>query len=659
MNCEVRTFCRGARVLIVNLAILLLGTANQVWAAEDAASWGGNRRGQLGNSSITNQSSPVSVTTTGALSGKSIKSLSAGNLFSLAVTTDGRVYGWGDNSFGQLGNSGTANSSSAVAVKMSGALLGKSVTAVAAGARHSLALAADGKVFAWGANGNGQLGNNTETPSLEPAAVKMDGALAGKTAIAIAAGDDFSMVLTSDGRVFGWGSNENGQLGNGSNLSSLVAVPVAVNGVLAGKTISQISAGGSHCLARTSDGLVVSWGSNRSGQLGDGTNEDRNAPIIVANNSALRKPVALVAAGGSHSLAVSETGILAAWGGNNSGQLGDGTNTQRRSPVLPSATSPLYSLRIRTVAAGYSHSLAYGSDGKLYSWGNGTTGELGNGATSSSNVAVQVNTAGVLAGKVFGSVAAGADHSLVIGIDPVPQSGSDQLIFRYSSELYDQVGTFYDGPLDSGSEATFRLVSSVPARFIGVLSDGTALNPETTDPAVRYREAQVPGRHIYIYSVFKPAVGPFQIGSHLPSGSPDGMGEISVTIKNELRLQANSGKANYPAGSPAFIRAVLTEEANALAGAQINASGGSDASYFNIALYDDGAHGDGAAGDGVYAGFTPPLAMAGSYETRISAIGANAAGQAFTRQSFLSFTVGDQIAPNVTVTTPANGSAVK
>ncbi|NBV23791.1 MAG: cell wall anchor protein, partial [Proteobacteria bacterium] len=177
------------------------------------------------------------------------------------TVTGGAAYAWGLGASGQLGNNATAASSVPVAVDMTGVLAGKTVTAIAAGSGHSLALTSDGKVFAWGSGSNGQLGNNAMADSSVPVAVDMTGVLAGKTVTAIAAGSGHSLALTSDGKVFAWGSGTSSQLGNNATADSSVPVAVDTTGVLAGKTVTAIAAGSGHSLALTSDGKVFAWGS--------------------------------------------------------------------------------------------------------------------------------------------------------------------------------------------------------------------------------------------------------------------------------------------------------------------------------------------------------------------------------------------------------------
>lgn len=191
---------------------------------------------------------------------------------------------------------------------------GNSLTASA----HSLVLS-DGTAWAWGTNQDGQLGDGATTDSATPLAVS-----GLHDVIAVASGGSHSLAVTADGKVWSWGANGSGQLGTGNNADS--AVPVEVPG-LGG--ITAVAAGGYHSLALGGDGTVWAWGENSSGQLGDGTTVNRNAPVQVKSLT----DIVAVAAGKVHSMALARDGTVWAWGGNYDGQLGDGTVDNAVLPV--------------------------------------------------------------------------------------------------------------------------------------------------------------------------------------------------------------------------------------------------------------------------------------------------------------------------------------
>ena len=176
-----------------------------------------------------------------------------------------RPVAWGQNTYGQLGDSSVTNRLLPVNVLSTGALSGKTVIAMAGGNAHSLALCSDGTLAAWGYNASGQLGNNSTTNSSVPVAVNTAGVLAGKTVVAMSAGGGHSLALCADGTLAAGGNNAYGQLGNNSTANS--SVPVLVNkasgvSALFGKTVVAVAAGGSHNLALCSDGTVAAWGFN-------------------------------------------------------------------------------------------------------------------------------------------------------------------------------------------------------------------------------------------------------------------------------------------------------------------------------------------------------------------------------------------------------------
>ena len=246
------------------------------------------------------------------------------------------------------------------------------VAAVSAGGSHTVALGQDGRVWAWGRNDFGQLGEGTITFRLIPVEV---GGL--PPIAAVAAGLNHSLAVGQDGSLWAWGQNSLGQLGDGT--TSLRPSPARVAGL---PPISAGAAGRYHSLALGQDGSLWAWGQNSLGQLGDGTTaSDSPSPARVAG----LPPIAAVAAGNAHSLAVGQDGSLWAWGYNLYGQLGDGTTSTRLSPTRVAGLPP-----ISAVAAGFSYSLAVGQDGSLWAWGRNDSGQLGDGTTSDRFAPVRV-----------------------------------------------------------------------------------------------------------------------------------------------------------------------------------------------------------------------------------------------------------------------------
>ena len=351
--------------------------------------WGRNEYGQLGNGvTATNSPVPVAVKTAGTpMEGKTITQLSAKVWYALALASDGTVYSWGFNSWGQLGNgtSGAANNASApVAVKTAGTPMeGKTIVQVAAGATHSLALATDGTIYAWGKNEYGQLGNDSTTNSPVPVAVKTAGTpMAGKTIIQIHAGYEHSLALASDGTVYAWGRNNSGQLGKNDATDTHIPAAVQTLGTpMAGKVIVQLAAGNSQSMALASDGTVYTWGWNQYGQLGNGTTTNSRIPVAVVTTGTplAGKTISQIAAGNAHALAMTDDGAIYSWGWNQYGQLGNGTTTNSRIPVAVVTTgTPLAGKTIIQITSGGSpNSLVLADDGAMYTWGWGQYGQLG------------------------------------------------------------------------------------------------------------------------------------------------------------------------------------------------------------------------------------------------------------------------------------------
>ena len=370
--------------------------------------WGHNSDGALGDGSTTARPSPVAVDTTGVLKDKIIVAVSAGTHFSLALGSDGKVYAWGNG--WMLGYSpALENQTSPIAVNASGVLAGKTITDIAAGPYHSLALDSTGNVYSWGDNTQGQLGDGTTSSDNSPIAVDVSGVLAGKTLVGIAAGYYHSAVLDSNGKVYAWGYGVSGQLGNGTSANSLSPVAVNTAGVLSGKTITTIAAGDYHSLALDSDGKVYAWGYGNVGQLGNSDTINQASPVAVDTSGVLAgKTIVSIAAGSDHSLALDSDGKVYAWGRNTLGQLGDGiVDHHQSSPVTVDTSGVLAGKTVTAITAGSYHSLALDSNGKIYAWGSDNQGQLGNGATTGNQVSpvtVDTNPATSALGYVPGPI---------------------------------------------------------------------------------------------------------------------------------------------------------------------------------------------------------------------------------------------------------------
>ena len=308
--------------------------------------WGTNESGQLGDNTIVDRSSPVQVVGPGGGVLDNVVAVSAGDSHSLALLSDGTVRAWGANWAGQLGdNTNNDNSLPVQVVGPGGVGFLDNVVAVSAGGGHSLALLSDGTVRAWGNNSSGQLGYGMFNSSTPVQVVGYDGGEFLDNVVSVSAGAYHSLALLSDGTVRAWGYNGDGQLGDGTGNSSSSPVRVVGfdgRGVL--NNVVAVSAGSYHSLALLSDGTVRAWGYNGYGQLGDGTNNTRTSRVpVVGPGGGVLDNVVAVSAGDSHSLALLSDGTVWAWGANGDGQLGDGTNSDRNvpAPISPPGLVPL------------------------------------------------------------------------------------------------------------------------------------------------------------------------------------------------------------------------------------------------------------------------------------------------------------------------------
>jgi alpha-tubulin suppressor-like RCC1 family protein len=392
---------------------LAVGSDGNVYA------WGNNGYGQLGNNSTANSDVPVPVPLP---AGVKFTQVSAGRFHSLGLATNGNIYAWGNNAVGQLGNGSTTDSHVPVLVTMPA---GVTFTELSAGTGHSLALDSNGNIYAWGDNFFGQLGNSSTTDSHVPKLVTMP---AGVTFTQVSAGSSHSLALDSDGNAYAWGYNSTGQLGDGLNTDS--DVPVAVS-MPANVTFTQVSAGAAHSLAVGSDGNAYAWGENFFGQLGNSTITNSNLPVSVPAPGS-GATFTQVSAGRGHSLAVDSNGNSYGWGYNQYGQLGNTSTTNSDAPLLVTVPS---GVTFTQLSAGNHHSLAVGSDGKTYAWGNNEVGQLGNNTLTDSHVPVPVYAPVVVTGVSFDGVA-GTGLSQSAGswsvVTPAHASGVADVVVSYT-----------------------------------------------------------------------------------------------------------------------------------------------------------------------------------------------------------------------------------
>ena len=321
--------------------------------------WGDNWRGQLGDGTIVDHSTPADVT--GLTSG--VVAISSLHKHTCALTSGGGVKCWGSNIHGELGNNSTVDSPTAVDVVG----LSSGVIAISAGGFHTCALTSGGGVKCWGANWHGEVGDGSTDYRYTPA----DVVGLGSGVIAIAAGKWHTCALLGGGGMKCWGYNVQGELGNGTT-GMIQTTPVDVTNLTSG--VTAIAAGAMHTCALVSGGGMKCWGDNSEGQLGDGTTIQRLTPVSV---SGLQNGVASFTLGTYHTCALTSSGCAKCWGDTWTAQLGDGTTTPRLTPVdVPGLTSGVTALE-----AGDSHTCAI-VGGRASCWGSNGFGQIGDGTTA-------------------------------------------------------------------------------------------------------------------------------------------------------------------------------------------------------------------------------------------------------------------------------------
>jgi alpha-tubulin suppressor-like RCC1 family protein len=364
---------------------LAVTTDGQLW------SWGSNSSGKLGTDSVSSNYTPTQVM-------EDVNAVSVGANHTMAITSDNVLWGWGSNRIGELGDGSRETRFTPVRIT-------DNISAVSAGSEGTLAINSDGVLFQWGrvyrGNGSGAVSDgfeqimsnvtavstNTSDGSRFPLIIRNDGTLwtfensgeelkIADNVQTAAAGDWCSFFVDSNGVLWGYGSNINGQLGGGTaNNDTDHNNPVRImeNVVAVSTGGNSPSYTGSHSMAITADGTLWGWSpNNQLGQLGisesDYSWESRTPTRIMSN-------VVAVSAGRNYTMAITSDGVLWGWGDNGEGQLGDGTTIDRHTPVRIMEN-------VAAVSAGRSHTMAITTDGVLYAWGANEMGQLGIGKST-------------------------------------------------------------------------------------------------------------------------------------------------------------------------------------------------------------------------------------------------------------------------------------
>lgn len=346
--------------------------------------------------------------------------VSVSGLFTCFITQGGVTKCWGDNTKGQLGNSTTVNSLTPVNVSGD-----HSFQFISTNDKFTCAINTSNKLYCWGDNANGQIGDGTIIDKTSP--VEVDNST---EYIQVSLGSSgFTCGLTDSGNVKCWGLNTDGQLGNGTNNSS--NSPVMVSG---SDIFTQITVGHDHACGLLESGLVKCWGNNTSGKLGDGSTNDSNTPVFESTSSTFQ----YISAGYAHTCGITQTGGIKCWGNNLQGQLGDGTGSSSSTAVDVDSNEIFESVNL-----GYTASCAITSAGLAKCWGNNGIGNLGDGTNFNSYG--PVNVTGNIA---FEALSQGSYGSTVCGVS------TDGKFYCWGSNAY---GNFGDGT--STNQSTPRLIT--------------------------------------------------------------------------------------------------------------------------------------------------------------------------------------------------------
>ena len=353
------------------------------------------------------QSGPVTVTTGSGTSAvvntvffSRAKTVATGDLHTVAVRADGSLWAWGSNQFGQLGQGNmTSGYTSPTQVGM-----GTNWVSAAAGNNHTVAVRTDGSLWAWGSNQFGQLGQGTFGAGTDRTSPSRVGT--GTNWVSATAGANHTLAVQANGSLWAWGRNFYGQLGQGSSGTGTdLSSPVRVG---TGSSWVSAAAGSGHVVAVQADGSLWAWGYNFNGQLGQGTSgagTDRTSPTRMGTATNWVS----AAAGSFYTVAVQANGSLWAWGRNDYGQLGLGNAAQQNSPVRVGTSNSWVNAE-----AGTGHTMGEQSCRAVWAWGYNVSGQVGDGTTNDRFSPVQVITPPALALASFAPTSAAPGSTIAV-----------------------------------------------------------------------------------------------------------------------------------------------------------------------------------------------------------------------------------------------------
>ena len=442
--------------------------------------WGADSYGQLGDNYWSNAWTPVQVLKGGSVDGdndgtylSNIKSITSGDYHTCAVSNNNNVYCWGYNVYGQLGDGSTTSRYTPVQVLKGAAVSGdndgtylSNMKSISAGRYYTCAVSNNNRLYCWGRNDWGQLGDGSDDDKTTPVRV-VEGEMIHDPDVGIdgyhsniksvSAGDTHTCAVSNNNNIYCWGANFYGQLGDNSTTSSYTPVWVFKGEAASGDTegtfltnINSIVANQSHTCAVSNNNNVYCWGWNRNGQLGDNSTTNSSTPVRILKGEAVSgdndgtylTSIDSISGGQyqNHNCAVSNNGNIYCWGDNNIGQLGDNSTTDRYTPVrvlkgeaVSGDNDGTYLTSINSVSAGESHTCATSNNNNAYCWGSNSDGILGNDGWSSYTPVRVLGVGGSgyleLGGSVLAPTISGCDdgHLYFDDITPIIENGTATL----------------------------------------------------------------------------------------------------------------------------------------------------------------------------------------------------------------------------------------
>lgn len=369
------------KVFITDAWLIEQYVGDRLWLSGD------NTNGQLGNNTVTASSNFVQTVGT-AVNWKQVEN---NHSSTLAIKTDGTLWGWGRNGYGELGDNTIAHRSSPVQT----IAFGTNWKQVSKGLNSVAAIKTDGTLWTWGENINGELGDNTSTPKRSSPVQTVS---FGDNWLQVSIGYSHVGAVKQDGTLWMWGSNAYGQLGD----NTIVPKSSPVQTIASGNNWKQVSCTERNTAAIKKDGTLWIWGANAYGQIGDNTIVDKSSPVQTIAYSGNWKRVSF---GYAHVGALKTDGTLWCWGRNLNGQLGDNSITSKSSPVQTIS----YGTNWKTIDCGNSHTASIKNDGSLWLWGGNGSGILADGTTTDRSSPVQT----ALGGFNWKQVACGSNTAAI------------------------------------------------------------------------------------------------------------------------------------------------------------------------------------------------------------------------------------------------------